>query len=121
MRKIFAVLMIALTISSAALAQDSMRQRRTPEERAKHQVEMLQDLKLTEAQQQEIYKFNLDLPAGDRQNGEDREARKTRSKEIREKRGAAYQKIMTKEQFAQYERLQAQRRAQKIQDGNKEN
>lgn len=111
-------MLLTISLTATVFAQDGGRQRRTPEERAKHQVEMMQELTLSESQQQEIYKFNMELPAGNVQSEEDREAKMARGKATREKRAVAYQKILTQEQYAQYEKMQAVRRADKQKNGD---
>jgi len=111
MKKILAGLFITLSVHSVAIAQDGNRQRRTPEERAKNQVEMMAPLKLSDEQQKQVYDFNVKMQAGEAPTeGDTRETRMARGKENQAKRAEAYKQILTPEQYKQFEAMQAERR-----------
>ena len=90
-----------------ASAQEQQ-QKRTPEERAQRQTEMMAEkLSLTEAQKTKVYEVNMKTM---KQMQKFREANDTANvRAIRVASDAAYEKILTPEQYQQYEQIKQQR------------
>ena len=109
MKKILLGFLFAAGLQITASAQDAPGpQMRTPEERAQRQTEMLsQKLSLTEEQRNKIYEVNMKTA---KQMQKFREAHDTANvRMIRTASDGAYQKILTAEQYQQYEELKKQR------------
>lgn len=116
--------MLALAaISLSAQPPQQQRQQLTPEQRAKQATERLtKELGLDEAQQKQVYECQLEMsknftrPAeGERPSREEMQAQFEKS---REKQKAEMKKILTAEQFAKWEKMQAERGGAMMRGGN---
>ena len=111
MKKIMLGILLVAGVQFTGFAQEAEqqpRQMRTPEERAQRQTEMLaQKLTLTEDQKKKIYDVNFKTA---KQMQKFREAHDTANvRMIRTASDAAYQKILTPEQYKEYETMKQNR------------
>ena len=113
MKKILGLFIMIAGMAVSAFAQEQQGDRpmqpRTPEERATRQTEMMtRMLSLSEEQKTRVYDVNLKSA---KQNEKFREAKDTANiRVIQVARENAYKKILSDEQFKQYEEMKARRK-----------
>lgn len=104
MKKLMTSLALTLLIAGAAAAQVPQKERKTPEERAKHQTEMMtKNLALTAEQVPQVQTINLKYAdqLGDlkEQPKGEKGAKRDAAKELRDKRNAELKGVLTAEQY----------------------
>ncbi|MEI7489984.1 MAG: hypothetical protein WCK92_01200 [Bacteroidota bacterium] len=105
------LVMLNFLAGSAAIAQQPSR---TPEDRAKHQTEMMKtDLKLTAAQEPKVYAINLKYTEKmhDLREIEDTAVRRKSFETMNKQIDSEFKGILTAEQFKSYQKMMADRRS----------
>lgn len=107
MKKLVLFLMVALFTTSGIFAQQRQRERATPEERAKRQVETLtKELKLTDTQKDKVYKIVLKFAEQQPKQGNstDREKRREEMLKIQKQRNDSIKTVLTDEQKKKFDK-----------------
>lgn len=121
MKNVMLTFVTILFCATATMAQErGERQQRSPEERAKAEVERLNtDLDLSKAQQDSILNYMVKVGKEQRQvmeqAGGDRQAAFEKMRAQREVQQAKIKSFLTKEQIAKYEALEKERAANRPQ------
>lgn len=110
MKTVLTLLIATICSISISVAQENgTRQNRTPEERAKMQVERLtKELELNKTQQDSIY--NYFVQSGKTFQGQQKDINREKMQAAMQERNKKIKSFLTEKQSAQYEELQKNRR-----------
>lgn len=117
-RLLFALLLAGAAATTQAQDQQGQRQRMDPKQRAERMTSMMEkQYALTAEQTKQVSDVNTKMAEETQKMMESGTRDREQMKAINDKRSAEYKKILTPEQYAKYEKDQADRQS-RMRDGN---